>query len=111
MNLVTAIIKPDKVEDLRKSLTKVNIQSLTITESKGYGRQKDHNEMYRGAEYKVRFLPKSRAKIIIADELVEKVISVISETVKNGKIGDGKIFITDVLEIIRTGERGKKAIG
>jgi nitrogen regulatory protein PII len=112
MKLVTAIIKPNKVEDLRKALTEVNVLGLTITEAKGYGRQKGHTEMYRGAEYDVHFLPKSRAEIIIADELVEKIISIISETVKTGEIGDGKIFITDVSEIIRirTGERGEEAI-
>jgi nitrogen regulatory protein PII len=112
MKLVTAIIKPNKVEALRKALTEVNVLGLTITEAKGYGRQKGHTEMYRGAEYDVHFLPKSRAEIIIADELVEKIISIISETVKTGEIGDGKIFITDVSEIIRirTGERGEEAI-
>jgi nitrogen regulatory protein PII len=112
MKLVTAIIKPNKVEALRKALTEVNVLGLTITEAKGYGRQKGHTEMYRGAEYDVHFLPKSRAEIIIADELVEKIVSIISETVKTGEIGDGKIFITDVSEIIRirTGERGEEAI-
>lgn len=112
MKLVTAIIKPNKVEDLRKALTEVNVLGLTITEAKGYGRQKGHTEMYRGAEYDVHFLPKSRAEIIIADELVEKIISIISETVKTGEIGDGKIFITEVSEIvrIRTGERGAEAL-
>ena len=112
MKLVTAIIKPDKVEALRKSLTGIDIQGLTILEAKGYGRQKGHTEMYRGAEYEVHFLPKSRAEVLVDDEDLEKVITTISEAVKTGKIGDGKIFITEVSDIIRirTGERGAEAI-
>jgi nitrogen regulatory protein PII len=112
MKLVTAIIKPDKVEALRKSLTGIDIQGLTILEAKGYGRQKGHTEMYRGAEYEVHFLPKSRAEVLVNDKDLEKVITTISEAVKTGKIGDGKIFITEVSDIIRirTGERGAEAI-
>jgi nitrogen regulatory protein PII len=112
MKLVTAIIKPDKVEALRKSLTGIDIQGLTILEAKGYGRQKGHTEMYRGAEYEVHFLPKSRAEVLVDDKDLEKVITTISEAVKTGKIGDGKIFITEVSDIIRirTGERGAEAI-
>jgi nitrogen regulatory protein PII len=112
MKLITAIIKPDKVEALRKSLTGIDIQGLTILEAKGYGRQKGHTEMYRGAEYEVHFLPKSRAEVLVDDKDLEKVITTISEAVKTGKIGDGKIFITEVSDIIRirTGERGAEAI-
>ena len=112
MKLITAIIKPDKVEALRKALTEVELQGLTITEAKGYGRQKGHTEMYRGAEYDVHFLPKSRAEILVSDDLVEKTITTITDAVKTGKIGDGKIFITEVSEIvrIRTGERGAEAL-
>ena len=112
MKLITAIIKPDKVEALRKALTEVELQGLTITEAKGYGRQKGHTEMYRGAEYDVHFLPKSRAEILVSDDLIEKTITTITDAVKTGKIGDGKIFITEVSEIvrIRTGERGAEAL-
>jgi len=112
MKLVTAIIKPDKVEALRKALNSVEIQGLTVVEAKGYGRQKGHTEMYRGAEYEVHFLPKSRAEILINDKDLDKVITTISEAVKTGKIGDGKIFITEVQDVvrIRTGERGEEAL-
>jgi len=112
MKLVTAIIKPDKVEDLRQALTGVDIQGLTIVEAKGYGRQKGHTELYRGAEYEVHFLPKSRAEVLVDSADVEKVITTISDAVKTGKIGDGKIFVTEVSEVvrIRTGERGAEAI-
>ena len=112
MKLVTAIIKPDKVEALRKALNSVEIQGLTVVEAKGYGRQKGHTEMYRGAEYEVHFLPKSRAEILINDKDLDKVITTISEAVKTGKIGDGKIFVTEVQDVvrIRTGERGEEAL-
>jgi nitrogen regulatory protein PII len=106
MKLVTAIIKPDKVEALRQALTGVDIQGLTIVEAKGYGRQKGHTELYRGAEYEVHFLPKSRAEVLVDSADVEKVITTISEA------GDGKIYVTDVIDVvrIRTGERGAEAI-
>ena len=112
MKLVTAIIKPDKVEALRQALTGVDIQGLTIVEAKGYGRQKGHTELYRGAEYEVHFLPKSRAEVLVHSADVEKVITTISDAVKTGKIGDGKIYVTEVSEVvrIRTGERGAEAI-
>ena len=93
MKLVTAIIKPDKVEALRQALTGVDIQGLTIVEAKGYGRQKGHTELYRGAEYEVHFLPKSRAEVLVDSADVEKVITTISDAVKTGKIGDGKICL------------------
>ena len=112
MKLVTAIIKPDKVEALRKSLNSIEIQGLTVVEAKGYGRQKGHTEMYRGAEYEVHFLPKSRAEILINDKDLDKVITTISDAVKTGKIGDGKIFVSEVQDVvrIRTGERGEEAL-
>jgi nitrogen regulatory protein PII len=112
MKLITAIIKPDKVEALRQALTAVDIQGLTIVEAKGYGRQKGHTELYRGAEYEVHFLPKSRAEVLVDSTDDEKVITTISEAVKSGKIGDGKIYVTDVIDVvrIRTGERGAEAI-
>jgi nitrogen regulatory protein PII len=112
MKLITAIIKPDKVEALRQALTAVDIQGLTIVEAKGYGRQKGHTELYRGAEYEVHFLPKLRAEVLVDSADVEKVITTISEAVKSGKIGDGKIYVTDVIDVvrIRTGERGAEAI-
>ena len=112
MKLITAIIKPDKVEALRQALTAVDIQGLTIVEAKGYGRHKGHTELYRGAEYEVQFLPKWRAEVLVDSADVEKVITTISEAVKSGKIGDGKIYVTDVIDVvrIRTGERGAEAI-
>ncbi|MGA0120278.1 MAG: P-II family nitrogen regulator [Methylophilaceae bacterium] len=112
MKLVTAIIKPDKVEALRKALNSIEIQGLTVVEAKGYGRQKGHTEMYRGAEYEVHFLPKSRAEILINDKDLDKVITTISDAVKTGKIGDGKIFVSEVQDVvrIRTGERGEEAL-
>ena len=112
MKLVTAIIKPDKVEALRQALTGVDIQGLTIVEAKGYGRQKGHTELYRGAEYEVHFLPKSRAEVLVDSADVEKVITTISDAVKTGKIGDGKIFVTNIEQSIRirTGETGIDAI-
>ena len=112
MKLITAIIKPDKVEALRQALIAVDIQGLTIVEAKGYGRQKGQTELYRGAEYEVHFLPKLRAEVLVDSADVEKVITTISEAVKSGKIGDGKIYVTDVMDVvrIRTGERGAEAI-
>ena len=112
MKLITAIIKPDKVEALRQALTAVDIQGLTIVEAKGYGRQKGHTELYRGAEYVVDFIPKIKMEIIVADEITAKVVEVIGESAKTGRIGDGKIFVTPVDEVvrIRTGETGDDAL-
>ena len=112
MKLVTAIIKPFKLDDVREALAEISVQGMTVTEVKGFGRQKGHTEMYRGAEYDVHFLPKSRAEILVSDDLVEKTITTITDAVKTGKIGDGKIFITEVSDIvrIRTGERGAEAL-
>ena len=112
MKLVTAIIKPFKLDDVRESLSSIGVQGITVSEVKGFGRQKGHTELYRGAEYEVHFLPKSRAEVLVDSADVEKVITTISEAVKSGKIGDGKIFVTEVQEVvrIRTGERGAEAI-
>ena len=112
MKKVEAIIKPFKLEEVKEALNKVGIAGMTVSEVKGFGRQKGHVELYRGAEYEVSFVPKVQIEIVIPDNLVEKVVQAIEETAKTGKIGDGKIFITHVEEIIRirTGERGEGAI-
>jgi len=112
MKLVTAIIKPFKVDEVREALSKIGVQGLTVTEVKGFGRQKGHTELYRGAEYVVDFLPKARLDAAIADELLEAVIEAIEKSAKTGKIGDGKIFVSDLQEVIRirTGETGASAL-
>ena len=110
MKLVTAIIKPFKLEEVKEALIQSGVEGLTITEVKGYGRQKGHTEMYRGAEYSVDTLPKIKLEILTVD--TDKVVSAISSAANTGKIGDGKIFITDVEDVIRirTGETGSEAI-
>lgn len=110
--MVEAIIKPFKLDEVKEALTKVGIQGMTITEVKGFGRQKGHTELYRGAEYTVDFLPKVKIQVLVPDEKASKVVEVITETARTGKIGDGKIFITSVEEVIRirTGEKGSDAI-
>ena len=112
MKKIEAIIKPFKLEEVKNALTKIGVQGMTVTEVKGFGRQKGHTESYRGTEYAIDFLPKSKIEIIIPDELVTPVIEAIERAAKTGKIGDGKIFLSPVEEIIRirTGERGKDAI-
>ena len=112
MKKVEAIIKPFKLEEVKEALNKVGIAGMTVSEVKGFGRQKGHVELYRGAEYEVSFVPKVQIEIVIPDNLVEKVVQAIEETAKTGKIGDGKIFISHVEEIIRirTGERGEGAV-
>jgi nitrogen regulatory protein P-II 2 len=112
MKLVTAIIKPFKVDEVREALGKIGVQGLTVTEVKGFGRQKGHTELYRGAEYVVDFLPKARLDAAVADELLEAVIEAIEKSAKTGKIGDGKIFVSDLQEVIRirTGETGASAL-
>jgi len=112
MKKIEAIIKPFKLEEVKNALTKIGVQGMTVTEVKGFGRQKGHTESYRGTEYAIDFLPKSKIEIIIPDELVTPVIETIERAAKTGKIGDGKIFLSPVEEIIRirTGERGKDAI-
>ncbi len=112
MKLVTAIIKPFKLDDAREALSEIGIQGLTVTEVKGFGRQKGHTELYRGAEYVVDFLPKSKLEVAISDDQVDAVIEAIKKATGTGKIGDGKIFVTELLEVvrIRTGETGTEAL-
>ena len=112
MKKIEAIIKPFKLEEVKNALTKIGVQGMTVTEVKGFGRQKGHTESYRGTEYEIDFLPKSKIEIIITDNLVTQVIETIERAAKTGKIGDGKIFLSQVEDIIRirTGERGKDAI-
>lgn len=112
MKLVTAIIKPFKLDDVRQALSSVGVQGVTVTEVKGFGRQKGHTELYRGAEYVVDFLPKVKLEIAVSDDIVENVIEAITESAKTGKIGDGKIFVTSLEQIIRirTGESGDEAV-
>ncbi len=112
MKKIEAIIKPFKLDDVREALTELNIAGLTVTEVKGFGRQKGHTEIYRGAEYAVDFLPKVKIELVVPDELLERAIEKIVETARTGKIGDGKIFVTSVENVIRirTGEEGEAAI-
>lgn len=112
MKLLTAIIKPFKLDEVKDALNEIGIQGITVTEVKGFGRQKGHTELYRGAEYVVDFLPKVKMEIVVNDDMVHKVIETIENAAKTGRIGDGKIFVTTVEEVvrIRTGERGEEAI-
>ncbi|HOZ45575.1 MAG TPA: P-II family nitrogen regulator [Candidatus Hydrogenedentes bacterium] len=112
MKKVEAIIKPFKVEEVKEALANVGVQGLTITEVKGYGRQKGHKELYRGAEYVVEFLPKAKFEVVVRDDQVEQVVNAIVKAASTGRIGDGKIFITDVADAvrIRTGESGDAAL-
>jgi nitrogen regulatory protein P-II 1 len=112
MKKVEAIIKPFKLDDVREALGEAGIQGVTVTEVKGFGRQKGHAELYRGAEYVVDFLPKVKLEIVCTDDMVHQVVETIENAAKTGRIGDGKIFVLDVQEVvrIRTGERGAAAI-
>lgn len=112
MKLVTAIIKPFKLDDVREALSDVGVQGITVTEVKGFGRQKGHTELYRGAEYVVDFLPKIKLEVAIDDDKVEPVIDAISKSANTGKIGDGKIFVSALEQVIRirTGETGEDAV-
>ena len=112
MKMVTAIIKPFKLDDVREALSEIGVQGLTTTEVKGFGRQKGHTELYRGAEYVVDFLPKVKLEIAIADNQVDAVIEAITNSAHSGKIGDGKIFVTSLEQAIRirTGESGEEAL-
>jgi nitrogen regulatory protein P-II 1 len=112
MKMVEAIVKPFKLDEVKDALTKAGIQGMTVEEVKGFGRQKGHTELYRGAEYSVDFLPKVRIQILVPDDRAGKVVEVITESAKTGKIGDGKIFVSQVEEVIRirTGEKGADAI-
>ena len=112
MKLISAIIKPFRLDEVREALTDIGITGMTVTEVKGFGRQKGHTELYRGAEYMVDFLPKAKVEVAVDDDLVDRVIETIIETAKTGKIGDGKIFVSNLETVIRlrTGEIGKDAL-
>lgn len=112
MKKIEAVIRPFKLDDVKNALNQAGIKGMTVSEVKGFGRQKGHTELYRGAEYVVDFLPKIKIEVVVQDELVEHVISSIIESARTGKLGDGKIFISDVVETvrIRTGERGEDAV-
>ena len=112
MKLVTAVIKPFRLDDVRDALSQIGIQGMTVTEVKGFGRQKGHTELYRGAEYVVDFLPKVKLEVAISEELVDQTLEAISEAAKTGKIGDGKIFVYGIEQVIRirTGETGPAAL-
>jgi nitrogen regulatory protein P-II 2 len=112
MKLVTAIIKPFKLDDVRAALSEIGVSGMTVTEVKGFGRQRGHTELYRGAEYVVDFVPKTRVEVAVRNELVEQVIEAIVKAAKTGKVGDGKIFVTDISRVIRirTGETDDAAL-
>ena len=112
MKLVTAIIKPFKLDDVREALSEIGVQGITVTEGKGFGRQKGHTELYRGAEYVVDFLPKVKLEVAIGESLLDQTLEAITGAANTGKIGDGKIFVTELMQVIRirTGETGDEAI-
>ncbi len=112
MKLVTAIVKPFRLDDVRNALAEVGIKGMTVSEVKGFGRQRGHTELYRGAEYVVDFLPKAKIEVAVADDLVEQTVEAIVESAKTGKVGDGKIFVTNLEHVIRirTGETGDGAL-
>lgn len=112
MKLITAIVKPFRLDDVRNALSEVGVNGMTVTEVKGFGRQRGHTELYRGAEYVVDFLPKAKIEIAVADEDVERTIEAIIQSARTGKVGDGKVFVTQLEQVvrIRTGESGENAI-
>lgn len=112
MKLITAVIKPFRLDDVRNALAEVGVQGMTVTEVKGFGRQRGHTELYRGAEYVVDFLPKVKIEVALSEDLAERAIEAIVESARTGKVGDGKIFVTDLTQVlrIRTGETGDQAI-
>ncbi len=112
MKLITAIIKPFKLDDVREALSEVGVQGITVTEVKGFGRQKGHTELYRGAEYVVDFLPKIKIEVAVTDDLVERVLEAIQHSARTGKVGDGKIFVAELRQVIRirTGELDADAL-
>lgn len=112
MKMITAIIKPFKLDDVRDAVTETGVKGMTVTEVRGFGRQKGHTELYRGAEYVVDFLPKLKLEIAVPDERVDAVVEAISESAASGRIGDGKIFVQDLERVhrIRTGEEGEEAL-
>jgi nitrogen regulatory protein P-II 1 len=112
MKKIEAIVKPFKLDEVREALSEIGVSGLTVTEVKGFGRQKGHTELYRGAEYVVDFLPKVKVEVVVGDGLVEKAVDAIVNAARTGKIGDGKIFVIDVAQVIRirTGETGEDAV-
>jgi nitrogen regulatory protein P-II 2 len=112
MKLVTAIIKPFKLDDVRRALSELGVTGMTVTEVRGFGRQRGHTEVYRGAEYTVEFVPKTRIEVAIPDSLMDQVIDAVMQTGRTGKVGDGKIFVTELVTVvrIRTGEKDASAI-
>ncbi|HKJ04424.1 MAG TPA: P-II family nitrogen regulator [Geopsychrobacteraceae bacterium] len=112
MRKVEAIVKPFKLDEVKEALNEIGIQGITVSEVKGFGRQKGHTELYRGAEYVVDFIPKIKMEIIVSDDMVEQVVNTIADAAKTGRIGDGKIFVTSIDDVlrIRTGERGEDAL-
>lgn len=112
MKLITAIIKPFKLDDVREALSDIGVSGVTVTEVKGFGRQKGHTELYRGAEYVVDFLPKAKVEVAVGDQLIDQAVEVITKAASTGKIGDGKIFVTNLEQVvrIRTGETGDEAL-
>jgi len=112
MKLITAVIKPFKLDDVREALADIGVQGITVTEVKGFGRQKGHTELYRGAEYVVDFLPKIKLEIAVAQDMVDSIVEAVTKSAATGKIGDGKIFISSLDEVIRirTGETGEEAV-
>jgi len=112
MKFVSAIIKPFKLDEVREALSNIGVQRITVTEVKGFGRQKGHTELYRGAEYVVDFLPKAKIEVAVADQLVSQAVEAITRVANTGKIGDGKIFVTNLEQVvrIRTGETGDEAL-
>jgi nitrogen regulatory protein P-II 2 len=112
MKMITAIIKPFKLDDVRQAVAEIGVQGITVTEVKGFGRQKGHTELYRGAEYVVDFLPKAKIELAVADDILERVVETIVDTARTGQIGDGKLFVTDLAQVIRirTGETGPEAV-
>ena len=112
MKLVTAVIKPFRLDDVRNALSEVGVQGMTVTEVKGFGRQRGHTELYRGAEYVVDFLPKAKIEVAVGDDRLDEIVEAITNSAKTGKVGDGKIFVTNLEQVIRirTGETGDSAL-
>lgn len=112
MKMITAIIRPFKLDDVKDALSQIGVVGMTVSEVKGFGRQKGHTEIYRGAEYSIDFIPKTKIELAVADEVVDKVVDIIVNTAQGNKVGDGKIFVSDLSQVvrIRTGETGEEAI-
>lgn len=113
MKKIEAVIKPFKLDEVKTALLAIGVQGLTVTEVRGFGRQKGHTELYRGAEYVVDLLPKVKLEVVVPEDLADKVVATIKDTAKTGRIGDGKVFVSDLADVIRirTGERGEAAVG